>query len=70
MKTTKYTKLSLEVAKKLVSGKSQQKRVALALRRFNLEELKDLKKELKELKQQIKAIREDIWAIKRFTYDD
>lgn len=68
----KDTRLSLEVAKKIIprGGKAQQKRVALALRRFQLEGNKNLKEEIKALKAAVKELREEIWGIKRFPYDE
>lgn len=66
------TKHSLNVAKKLIprAKKSQQKRVALALRMLQVHELKDLKKEIKNLKEEIKRIKEEIHAIKWYPYND
>lgn len=65
------TKHSLDVAKKIIprAKVSQQKRIALALRKLQVYQLKELKKEIKALKEAIKEIREQIWAIKRGPYD-
>ncbi len=68
----KATKHSLNVAKRILprGKKSDQKRIAIALRMLQIHELKDLKAEIKLLKEQIKKLNEEIWAIKRFPYDD
>lgn len=66
------TKYSLNVAKKLIpkGGKAQQKRVALALRLLQINQLKDLKLEIKLLKESIKKLQQEILALKRYPYDE
>ena len=60
----KPTKYSLAVAKKMCpKGAAQQKRIALALRRFQMESDKELKTEIKQLKAELKDLREKLYML-------
>lgn len=65
------TKHSLEVAKKIIprGGKAQQKRIALALRKLQIHQLKELKLEIKKLNEQIKELKEEVRVIKWHPYE-
>ncbi len=66
------TKHSLNVAKRILprGKRSQQKRIAIALRMLQIHELKAFKAEIKALKEEMKKLKEEIWAIKRYPYDE
>lgn len=61
------TKLSLQVAKKMApkAGISQQKRIAVSLRRLSIDQIKDIKLELKELRDELREIKELIRVLRK-----